>query len=460
MSQFQIFVFRVFVVFLFPLVAGASNSKVHDYQLDNGLRVLVREDHRSPVVVSQIWYKVGSSYEFDGITGVSHVLEHMMFKGTDNYPPGEFSRIIAANGGRENAFTGRDYTAYFQRLENSRLSISFELEADRMQRLHLLEDEFVKELQVVIEERRMRTDDQPRSKTSEHFLAMAYSNSPYRNPIIGWPSDLDSLKVADLEIWYRRWYAPNNAILVVAGDVAPDAVHALAKKYFGSLKPRPIDAQKPREEIAQLGKRKMVVKIPAKTPYLIMGYKVPVLLGIDREWEAYALEVLAGILDAGKSARLSKNLVRGAQTAVSAGAGYDLYARLPSLFSLSGTPTPGKTLEDLEQALKKEITRLQDQRVSDEELERVKARVVANAVYERDSVFYQAMQIGMLETVGLGWRKMDEYVERVLSVTPAQLRFVAGKYLVEERLSVAYLEPLPMDNKQPLRSNQGGRHGR
>ena len=460
MRQIQTIVIFVFVAIFSPAIVGATNSQVHEYKLDNGLTLLVREDHRSPVVVSQVWYKVGSSYEFDGITGVSHVLEHMMFKGTDNHQPGEFSRIIASNGGRENAFTGRDYTAYFQSLENSRLSISFELEADRMRHLRLLEDEFVKELQVVLEERRMRTDDQPRSKTREHFLAMAYSNSPYKNPIIGWPSDIDNLNVDDLAAWYQRWYAPNNAIVVVAGDVIPDRVYALAKKYFGPLKPSEIDIQKPRKEIVQLGKREMVVKLPAKTPYLLMGYKVPVLLGIDREWEAYALEVLAGILDSGQSARLSKNLVRGKQIAVSVGAGYDLYARLPSLFSISGTPIPGKTLEELEQALKNEISQLQDKRVSEKELERVKARVVANAVYERDSVFYQAMQIGMLETVGLGWKKMDDYVERVLSVTPAQVRFVARKYLVDDRLSVAYLEPLPIDNSKPLRPQHGGRHGR
>lgn len=450
------------IVFLLALIASTvvfgKAVKVHEYQLENGLKILIREDHRAPVIVSQIWYKVGSSYEYDGITGVSHVLEHMMFKGTSNYPPGEFSRIIAANGGRENAFTGRDYTAYYQHLEKSRLEISLKLESDRMRHLRLLEKEFDKELQVVMEERRMRTDDKPRAKTFEHFMAMVYSNGPYKNPVIGWPADLDNMKLNDLDSWYKRWYAPNNAILVVVGDVQPNNVVKLAKKYFGPLKPSAINHQKTRNEIPQLGERRMTIKVPAKTPYLLIGYKVPVLLGIEREWEAYALEVLAGILDAGASARLSKNLIRGSQIVVAAGAGYDLYARLPSLFTLSATPAQGESMEQVEQALNGEIKALQDKPASEAELDRVKAQVSANAVYERDSFFYQAMQVGLLETVGLGWQKMDEYVDRVNSVTARQVQFVARKYLTDVNRNVAYLEPLPLENTKPVMPKFGDRH--
>ena len=216
--------FIIFFLSIFPLLIHANQSNVHVFTLDNGLKLFVKEDHRAPVVVSQIWYKVGSSYEYNGVTGISHILEHMMFKGTENHSSGEFSRIIAANGGKENAFTGRDYTAYFQRLEKSRLAVSFELEADRMRNLKLVDEEFVKELQVVLEERRMRTDDKPRSKTYEHFISMAYSNSPYQNPVIGWPDDIENLKIDDLKQWYARWSAPNNATLVVVGDVVPNDV--------------------------------------------------------------------------------------------------------------------------------------------------------------------------------------------------------------------------------------------
>ncbi|MCK9394883.1 MAG: insulinase family protein [Methylobacter sp.] len=428
-----------------PVFASNAGTKVSEHMLENGLKVLVKEDHRSPIAVSQVWYKVGSSYEPGGITGISHMLEHMMFKGTDKHPAGEFSRIIAENGGEENAFTGTDYTAYFQTMEASRLAVSFELEADRMRNLHLLPDELKKELQVVTEERRMRTDDNPQAKMQENFNAMAYTNSPYRNPVIGWPSDIANYKVEDLQAWYQRWYAPNNATLVVVGDVEPKAVFALAEKYFAPLKPSELKPLKPQDEVKQLGVRKMTVKLPAKLPYVVMGYKTPVLKTAEHEWEAYALEVLAGVLDGGSSARLSSDLVRGKQIAVSAGASYGLHSRLPELFTLEATPAEGKTVWDLEIALKDEITKLQIKLIDNDELQRIKAQVLAKAVYERDSGFYQAMQLGMLETVGLGWQKVDEYVDKVNQVTAEQVRDVARKYLLEDQLSVAYLEPLPIN---------------
>jgi len=429
------------LLFLSPMLAAQAEGKVAEHTLANGLKVLVKEDHRSPVAVSQVWYKVGSSYEPGGITGASHMLEHMMFKGTDKHPMGEFSRIIAENGGEQNAFTGEDYTAYFQTMEASRLAVSFELEADRMRHLHLLPEELKKELQVVTEERRMRTDDNPQAKMGEHFAAMAYSNSPYKNPVIGWPADIANYTVEDLQAWYQRWYAPNNATLVVVGDVQAQAVFDLAEKYFAELKPSDIKPLKPQTEIEQLGVRKMTVKVPAKLPSLVMGYKVPSLTTAKPEWEAYALEVLAGVLDGGNSARLSSGLVRGKQIAVSASAGYSLTTRLPALFELDATPAQGKTVQDLEKALKTEVTKLQQQLVADDELQRIKAQVLASAVYERDSGFYQAMQLGMLETVGLGWQKADEYVAKVNAVTAQQVQEVARKYLIEDHLSIAYLDP-------------------
>jgi zinc protease len=429
-----------------PILSAHAEPKATEHVLANGLKVLVKEDHRSPVVVSQVWYKVGSSYEPGGITGISHMLEHMMFKGTDKHPVGEFSRIIAENGGDENAFTGQDYTAYFQTMAADKLSVSLELEADRMRHLHLLPEELKKELEVVTEERRMRTEDNPQGKMQEHFNAMAYSNSPYKHPVIGWPADIAAYTVEDLQAWYQRWYAPNNATLVVVGDVKADEVFALAEKYFAPLKPSDIKPLKPQDEIEQLGIRRMTVKVPAKLPSIVMGYKVPTLKTVKDEWEAYALEVLAGILDGGNSARLTSGLVRGKQIAVAAGAGYGLTSRLADLFQLEATPAEGKTLEDMEKALKAEITKLQTSLVSTEELQRIKAQVLAGKVYERDSNFYQAMQLGMLETVGLGWQKADEYVTKVNQVTAAQVQQVAKKYLIDEHLSIAYLEPLPINN--------------
>ncbi len=430
-------------------------SKVSEFSLDNGMKIIVREDHRAPVVVSQIWYKVGASYEHNGITGVSHVLEHMMFKGTQTHPPGEFSKIISENGGRENAFTGRDYTAYFQQLEKSRLAVSFELEADRMRNLVLPPEEFAKEIKVVMEERRLRTEDNPQSLTYEHFAATAFQTSPYHNPIIGWMNDLENMNVQDLQDWYKKWYAPSNATLVVVGDVKPNEVYLMAQKYFGTIPRGKKTMLKPRLEIEQNGIRRIVVKQPAKLPYLLMGYQVPVMKTAKEDWEPYALEVLAEILDGDNSARLATNLVRGQQLAASAGASYDIAARLQSLFLFSGVPSQGNTVQDIEQALQTEIEHIKNKPITQEELERVKAQVVASDVYEKDSVFYQAMQIGMLETVGLDWKLMDEYVERIRAVTAEQVQQVAKKYLIEDHLTVAVLEPLPLENNSGMKSTGG-----
>ena len=426
-------------------IAANSESAVQEFTLKNGLKLLVKEDHRAPVVVTQIWYKVGASYEHNGITGVSHVLEHMMFKGTKKHGPGEFSKIIAENGGRENAFTGRDYTAYFQQLEKSRLPISFELEADRMRNLSLPPDHFKKELAVVIEERQMRTEDKPRALVYEKFNATAWVSSPYHQPIIGWMNDLQNLRVEDLKPWYARWYAPNNATLVVAGDVKADEVLKLAQKYFADIPPSELQPLKPRIEAPQKGPRRITVRVPAKLPYLLMGYKVPVLKTAKDDWEPYALEVLAGILSGGNSARFPKELVRKQQIAVSADVGYNPYARQAEIFLLDATPAAGHSVEEVEQAILAQLQRLKDRPVTAQELARIKAQVVASKVYERDSLFYQAMQLGTLETVGLGWQRMDEYADRVRAITAEQVQQVAKKYLQEDSLTVAVLEPQPLD---------------
>ena len=425
-----------------------SDEAVQSYVLSNGMKVLVIENHRAPVVVSQVWYKIGASYEHDGITGVSHVLEHMMFKGTKKYPAGEFSEIVAANGGEENAFTGQDYTAYFQKIANDRLELCLELEADRMRNLVFDKKEFLKEIEVVKEERRLRTDDKPTALTYERFNAVAYTNSPYRRPIIGWMEDLDTLTVADAQQWYKTWYAPNNATLVVAGDVLAADVFRLAKQYFGTLPASKIPELKPRREAKQYGMQRVSVEVPAKIPYLVMGYKAPVLKHAQAEavWEVYALEVLAGVLDGGSSARLSSNLVRGQQIANSASASYSMSARHETLFILSAVPNDEVAIEVLEFALREEVNTVKTQLPDEKELDRVKAQVVAAQVYKQDSTFYQAMEVGMLDTIGLPWQIKDEYVKNILAVTAEQVQQVANKYLTDERLTVAVLEPLPIEN--------------
>ena len=432
---------------LLPLVAAAS-PPVQERQLANGLRILVKPDRRAPILTSQIWYRIGSSYEYGGITGISHVLEHMMFQGTERFGPNEASRIVAENGGEENAFTGRDYTAYYQNLAGDRLAVAFELESDRMRNLTLGAKEFAKELEVVKEERRMRTDDDPQALTYERFMAAAYDASPYRNPIIGWPSDLEQLTAADLRDWYRLWYAPNNATLVVAGDVDPEQVFALAEKHFGPLKAETVAPPKVRAEPPQLGEKRLRVKAPAKEPYLLMGYKTPSVADADEPWEPYALEILSSILDGGDSARLARELVRGSQIAASVSAAYTAFERLPGLFLFEGVPATGQTAETLEQAIGNQIARVQQEPVGDAELERVRTQVIADKVYQQDSLFYQGMLLGQLATIGLDWRLADTYVDHLAAVTPEQIQAVARKYLIPERLTVAVLDPQPLDGQQ------------
>lgn len=440
-----------------PTTGPATGTQ--EQTLGNGMKVVVREDHRAPVAVTQVWYKVGSSYEPGGLTGVSHVLEHMMFKGTARLAPNEFSRIIADNGGEENAFTGSDYTAYFQTLAADRIEVSFRLEADRMRNLRLDPAEFAKEIEVVKEERRLRTEDQPQSALYEQFNAVAYLAHPYRNPVIGWDDDLATLTVDDVRDWYRRWYQPSNATLVVVGDVDPARVFALARRYFGGLTGGQVTPPKRQMEPPQRGERRVELKAPAEVPYLVMGYHAPAATADAADWEPYALEVLAGVLDGGESARLASQLRRGQEIAASAGAGYSGFQRAPGMFLLEGTPAQGHTVEELEQALRAQVHALALQPVAADELERVKAQVVATEVFQRDSVFYQAMRIGLLETVGIGWRVGDDYVRRIRAVTPEQVQQVALRYLGDDKLTVGVLRPQPgvLPKRRPA-AVPGGRH--
>lgn len=425
---------------------SAAPTPVHEFELDNGLKILIKEDHRAPVVVSEVWYKVGSAYEPPGITGISHALEHMMFKGTKKHKPGDFSRIIAENGGRENAFTSRDYTGYYQQLERSRLPISFELEADRMRSLVVTEEEFVKEIQVVMEERRMRVEDDPQSIAVEQFYAAAHTNSPYRVPTIGWMDDLKQMTVDDLKAWYQTWYAPNNATLVVVGDVDPQEVLKLAKEHFGPLQRSTIPTLKSRPELPQKGTKRIKVKVPAELPLIVYGYQTPSLKTAADESEAYALEVLAAVLDGGESARLATDMVRGSQIAAQVDAGYSLHSRFDGLFTLDATPSRGKKVSEVEKALREQVERIKKTPPSNEELDRVKAQVVAGTVYEKDSIFYQAMQLGGVVTSGMDWRVIDQYLEKVRAITPEQVQNAAKKYLTEDRLTIAELEPLPNEH--------------
>lgn len=438
------------LLLMMPLTAFA-NAAIQEFKLDNGMKLIVQEDHRSPVVVSQVWYRAGSLDEVNGKTGVAHVLEHMMFKGTKEVKAGQFSRLIAAAGGKENAFTSTDYTCYFQQLEKSHLPLSFKLEADRMANLQLTDEEFSKEIKVVMEERRWRTDDKPQSKVNEAFQGAVYRAHPYARPVIGFMNDLENMTADDAREWYNNWYAPNNATLVVVGDVKADEVYKLAKQHFGKLKPKALPVRKPQVEPEQIGERRVVVKAPAKLPYLLMGYHVPALANPDTDWEPYALEVLAGVLSGNPAARLNQRLVRDSKLAIDASAGYDLMSRgRQSIFALDATPSEGKTVAELEAALIQQIEMIKESGVTAEELDRVKAGVIAADVYKRDSMFYQAMQIGTVETIGFPWKILEDYPNKLRAVTAEQVQAVARKYLLKDNLTVATLDPQPIDpNAKP-----------
>ena len=422
---------------------AADPQPTHEFTLDNGLKVVVREDHRAPVVVSQVWYKVGSSYETPGQTGLSHALEHMMFKGSSKTGPGEASLILRDLGAEENAFTSDDYTAYYQVLARDRLAVAFELEADRMASLKLPADEFSREIEVIKEERRLRTDDKPTSKAFERFKAMAYPASGYHTPTIGWMADLERMKVEELRHWYESWYVPNNATLVVVGDVKPDEVKALAKRFFGPIPRRDVPPSKKPLELAEPGERRITLHVQTQLPSLMYGFNVPSLATAEDPRSVNALRLIAALLDGGYSARIPTQLERGEELVSGAGSNYDAFARGDSLFMISATPNvqKKKTLADVEAGIWRLLNDLKTKPPTPVELERVRAQVIAGLVFERDSITSQASTIGELETVGLSWKLIDEELAALQSVTPADIQKAASTYFTRERLSVAHVLP-------------------
>lgn len=433
---------RAAFLFLLVLISCPCFSQVHEFKLDNGLKILVKEDHRAPVAVSMVWYNIGSADEPGGITGISHALEHIMFKGTAKYPLGIFSQTIAAVGGQENAFTNYDYTAYFEKIAADQLPISFELEADRMQNLLLDATEFSKEIKVIREERRLRTDDNPQALAFERYLATAHLSAPYHHPVIGWMSDISQITIQDLKEWYERFYAPDNATLVVVGDVNPEKVRSLAQHYFGKISKKANYQRKSQAEPPSLGPKYTQIDAPAQLPLLMFGYPVPSVKTAKIAWEPYALEVIAGILDAGESARFAKNIIRGSYIASGADSFYNLYTRHPTQFIFFGIPSQSHTIDEVKAALLKEINRLQTEPVDPTELQRVKTQILAQKTYEKDSIFGQAMELGLLETIGLGWKASEGYIDNINSITAEQIQQAANRYFQEKSMTEARLIPV------------------
>ncbi|WP_122587577.1 M16 family metallopeptidase [Pseudomonas viridiflava] len=427
-----------------PSAASTADPQpTHEFTLDNGLKVIVREDHRAPVVISQLWYKVGSSYEIPGQTGLSHALEHMMFKGSSKTGPGESSLILRSLGAEQNAFTSADYTVYYQELACDRLSVALELEADRMATLTLPADEFSLEIEVIKEERRRNTDDVPKARALERFNALAFPSSGYHNPTIGWRADLERMKVEELRHWYETWYAPNNATLVVVGDVQPDEVKSLAERFFGPIPRREVQPSKRPLELAEPGERKITLLLDTALPRLFYGFNVPGLVTAEDQRSACALRMIAALLSGGNGTRLPVQLLRGEELVSAASSSYDAFTRGDSLFTISAIPNiqKKKTLSDVEAGIWRLLDDLKTTPPSTDELERVLAQVIANLVYERDLISSQATTLGKLETIGLPLKLMDDELESLRNVTPQDIQNAANTYFIRERLSIAHVLP-------------------
>lgn len=447
--------------------AEPSASVTQQFTLSNGMTLIVKPDRRAPTAVHMVWLRVGSMDEVDGTSGVAHVLEHMLFKGTPTLAPGEFSRRVAALGGRENAFTGRDFTGYYQQIPSSRLADVMRLEADRFANNRWVDEEFKREIEVVKEERRLRTEDSPRALMSEAMNAVVFTASPYRRPIVGWMSDLDAMTPDDVRDFYRRWYTPANAAVVVAGDVDVAAVRALAEKHYGSIATRPVPERKPRLEPPQVGMRRLDFKAPADQAYVSLAFKVPSLAQLDTPAandeasnDALALTVLAAVLDGYSGARLDRALAQGDQrVADSAGAYNGLQGRGPQLFVLYGTPAQGRSAAEVEAALRAQVARVAKDGVSEAELARVKTQWVASEVYKLDSVFNQARELGSYWAQGQPLDAGERTIARLRAVTAAQVQSVAARYFGDDQLTVATLLPQPVQpNRTPRTPPAGSRH--
>lgn len=423
------------VLFLFPF-SGLTETR--EFYLDNGLKVIIIEDHKVPITTFQIWYRVGSRNEVSGKTGLSHLLEHMMFKGTPVYGPKTFSKIIQRNGGVDNAMTTKDYTMYFETLSSDRISIAIDLESDRMRNLILDPKETISERNVVMEERRLRYEDDPQNSLFELVTATAIMNHPYRNPVIGWMSDLSNIKVDDLREFYKAYYRPNNAFIVVAGDIKSDDILEKIKSAFGKeagsvSKPQIKDVT---VEPQQKGEKRLILKKEAELPYILIAYHTP---SIPHE-DSYALDVLSTILSGGKSSRIHRSLIYDKKIALDAGSDYSGMYKDPFLFFLWATASPGKEIAEIEKALYDEIDRIKNEPPSERELQKAKNQIESFFIFSQDSLYMQAMITGRFEVLG-DWRLKDKYLEGIRKIRPEDVQRVAKKYLIEDNRTVGILIP-------------------
>jgi len=427
-----------------PPPAAAQVFNPTTYTLDNGLRVVVVENHRAPIATHMVWYQVGSADEVDGKSGLAHMLEHLMFKGTPSIPPGEFSKIIARAGGRDNAFTSSDYTAYYQNVAADQLELAMKLESDRMRNLTLDERNFQTERAVVMEERRSRTDNNPGALLTERMEAALYLVHPYHRPVIGWESDIAAFTRQDALDFYRRWYAPNNAILVVAGDVKPEAVKALAETYFGPVPRAEVPVRARLKEPPQAAARLVTLKDPrVRQPSMSRMYLAPSAhYGDDKIGPAassYSLEVLTEILGGGATSRLYRSLVVGQGLATAADSWYDPTAVDYTTFGFSLTPRAGVGLDKLQAALDKELAAILKDGIRPDEVERAKKRLRSTVVFSRDSLHTAAHVLGAALAVGMSPDDVESWPARIAAVTADEVNAAARKVLDIDRSVTGHL---------------------
>jgi len=423
--------------------AGAEHDPgVVDFRLANGMEVVVIPDHRAPIVTHMVWYKVGSADEPPGKSGIAHFFEHLMFKGTKNHPAGEFGEKVAEIGGSENAFTSYDYTAYYQTVPPEALPTMMAYEADRMHNLVLTDDVIGPERDVILEERRMRIENNPDAVLDEEVDATLFQNHPYRVPVIGWMHEIEQLNRVDATAFYERYYAPNNAILVVAGDVEPDAVRALAEKTYGAVPTGPALPPRVRPQEPEQNTKRTVeltdprVSLPTfRTQWVVPSYTTA------RDGEAEALDLLSEILGGGLRSRIYQKLVVEQGIASSAGASYSGTALDGATFSVYGVPRGDATLEMVEKAVEKEIAAIARDGVSEDELEKAKTRFLRSVIFARDSQSAMANMYGATLATGGTVADVAEWPDRVRAVTPEQVKAAAQKYLDLGRSVTGYLLP-------------------
>lgn len=437
---------------LAALPAAAQVFNPDSFVLPNGMQVVVVPNHRVPVIAHMVWYKVGAADEQPGKTGLAHMLEHLMFKGTPTVPPGEFSKIVARHGGRDNAFTSSDYTAYFQNVAKEHLELVMKMEADRMANLRLEAKDFRPERDVVLEERRSRTDNDPASLLNERAEAMLFVNHPYRNPIIGWPQEVARLEVEDAIAFYKKYYAPNNAILIVAGDVTAAEVKPLAEKYYGAVAPRDVPRRIRPQEPPPMAERRLVMRhADVRQPSWGRRFQAPSYKAGDSK-NAYALEVLSEVIGGSSTSRLYRKLVVDKQLATAAGAFYDASAVDLSTFGIYASPRPGVPIDRLEQAIVEELEQIAKGDVDGNDIERAKERLRANVAYARDSLQAGAYAFGVALTTGQSIEDVERWPERIAAVTADQVREAAKLVIRSDQSVTAVL--LPTDERAAAQRSQ------